>query len=323
MTKLLVLSTIALALLAAPSALLAQAPPVKMTQAPGYYRMAVGDFEVTALYDGFVDMDPKLLKGATEQDLGALFDRMFVERKTGIQTSINAFLVNTGSNLVLVDTGMSKRFGPNTGFIPDNIRAAGYDPSQVDTVLLTHLHRDHVLGLVGPDGKAAFPNAVVRVMDAEAAYWLSGENEALAPKEKQGAFALVREALAPYKAAGKFKTFSGGGELLPGVRAVPLAGHTPGHCGYLFTSRGQSLLAWGDIIHNAAVQFAHPGISIDYDVDQKAAVAARQRVLAEAAGKKWWVAGAHLPFPGIGHVRAEGKGYAWVPVEFGPVGAIK
>lgn len=310
----------ALAVLFLSALALAEPPAQKMTQIPGVFRMALGSFEVTAVYDGFALIKPSLLKGVKEKDVAKLLDRAFIDPATGMPTSVNAFLVNTGTNLVLVDTGAGAFFGSKAGFLPDNICAAGYDPAQVDTVLLTHLHSDHVLGLVDKEGRMVFPNAVVRVAQADADYWLGEEVAAKAPDERKPFFKALGQAVAPYAAAGKLKTFAPGDTLLPGVDAVPLTGHTPGHFGFLFSSGGQSLLAWGDIIHSHAVQFSRPEVSIDFDTDQKQAVATRKKALAEAAKGKYYVAGAHIPFPGIGHVRAEKRGYAWVPVEFGPVG---
>lgn len=296
------------------------APPAQQkTQVPGFFRMKLGDFEVTALYDGYIDLDPKILKGASAKDIQSLLARMFLDNTPGVQTAVNGFLVHTGDHLILVDTGSATAFGPTVGAILGNIRAAGYDPAQIDTVLLTHLHADHSRGLLTADGKAAFPNAEVRVAKADADFWLDEQIAAKAPEGAQPMFKLAREAVAPYVAAGKFKTFAEGEAPVPGVVVSPSPGHTPGHSGYLFTSKGQSLLVWGDIVHNHAAQFARPEIAIEFDIDSKQAIASRKKVFADAAKNKLWVAGAHLPFPGIGHVRAEAKNYAWVPVEYGPI----
>ncbi len=297
----------------------AAVPAQQKTQAPGFYRMALGDFEITALYDGYIDLDRGLLSGISAEDLQSLLARMFIAGTPGVQTAVNAYLVHTGSNLVLVDTGAARSFGPTLGAILANIRAAGYDPAQVDTVLLTHLHPDHANGLLTPEGAPAFPNAVVRVAKADADFWLSEETAAKAPQDRQPFFAMARGAVAPYAAAGRFQPYQPGEDLLSGVTAVPAAGHTPGHAGYLFRSGDRSILMWGDLVHSHAVQFARPEVAIEFDTDKAQAVAARQRIFADAAAQALWVAGAHLPFPGIGHVRAEAMGYTWVPVEYGPI----
>ncbi|AWJ87249.1 MBL fold metallo-hydrolase (plasmid) [Azospirillum sp. TSH58] len=298
---------------------LAELPGQQRTQAPGFYRMAIGDLEVTALFDGFIDRDRKYFVGAKADDIIGLLDRMFQAERPEIQTAVNAYLVHTGTNLVLVDAGAAKALGPTLGFIADNIRAAGYSPEQVDTVLMTHLHPDHASGLLRPDGAILFPNAEVRVAKAESDFWLGGEAEAKAPAPLKPFFAMARAAVAPYAAAGKLKPYQPGDSIVPGVEPVAAYGHTPGHSGYLFRSKEQSILLWGDVVHSHALQFARPEVVIEFDVDKDQTIASRKRLLAEAAAQKLWVGGAHLPFPGIGHVRTEGDGYAWVPVEFGPI----
>lgn len=303
----------------APATANAAPPAQQRQQVPGYYRMALGAFEVTALYDGFIDLDSKLLVGVAAKDLQELTARMFIPNPSAVQTTVNAYLVHTGTNLVLVDTGTAKVFGPTLGAILDNIRAAGYDPAQIDTVLLTHLHPDHASGLLTPQGAIAFPNAVVRASTTEADHWLSESIAAAAPKEAQTFFKMARDAVAPYAAQARFKPFAAGEALLPGLSVLPSPGHTPGHTSFLFSSGESSLLVWGDIIHNHAVQFPRPDVAIEFDTDTAQAIASRRTLLADAAGRKLLVAGAHLPFPGIGHIRQEPAGYAWVPVEYGPL----
>lgn len=306
-------------LLVASSFATAEAPQQK-TQVPGYYRLTLGSFEVTALFDGTINLDEKLLKNMRTRDIERLIAHQFLQGPA-VQTAVNAYLINTGSKLILVDAGAAKLFGPTLGNIVDNLKAAGHTPEQVDVVLLTHLHGDHVNGLVSPEGKAVFANAEVWSAKADNEFWLSEEVAAKAPKEAQGFFKMARDAAAPYRANGKWKTFNSDGELLPGVSAVDTHGHTPGHASYRFASNGQQLLILGDLVHSHAVQFAHPEVAIEFDVDSKQAVLTRKRVFAEVAKQRELVAGMHLPFPGIGHVRKEGKGYAWVPAEFSPLPA--
>jgi glyoxylase-like metal-dependent hydrolase (beta-lactamase superfamily II) len=295
----------------------AEAPPVT-TQVPGYYRMALGDLEITALYDGYIDLDTKILSNASPAEVQRLLTRMFLAGQK-VQTAVNAFLINAGGKLILVDTGAAKAFGPTLGFIGANLKAAGYSPEQVDVVLLTHLHADHAAGLLNAEGKPLFPNAEVRVTQADSDFWLSEEIAAKAPEGFRPFFQMARTAAAPYQAAGKWKTFSGEAELAPGIHAVDAHGHTPGHTAYLIESKGERLLIVGDAVHSHAVQFARPEVAIEFDSDKKQAVIARKKLFAFAAKEKLAVAGMHLPFPGIGHVRTEGKGYAWVPVEFSPI----
>ncbi|MDR0776980.1 MAG: MBL fold metallo-hydrolase [Azonexus sp.] len=297
----------------------AEAPPQK-TQVPGYYRLMLGNFEITALYDGAIDLDETTLKNISVRDRQRLFARQFLQGPK-VQTVVNAYLVNTGSRLILIDAGAAGLFGPSLGRVVDNLRAAGYQPEQVDTVLLTHLHGDHVNGLVSPDGGRVFANAEVWSAQADNDFWLSEAVAAKAPADFRAFFKMSRDAAAPYLAAGKWKTFSSDRELLPGVASVDTRGHTPGHASYLITSGGERLLVLGDLVHNHAVQFARPEVSFEFDNDPQQAVHARKRIFERAAKEKLMVAGMHLPFPGIGHVRKEKQGYAWVPAEFTPLKA--
>jgi len=294
----------------------AEAPQQK-TQVPGYYRQMVGAFEVTALYDGQIMLDQKLLKNASATDIQKLLARQF--RVSPTPTAVIAFLINTGERLVLVDAGAGRFFGPTLGQVVPSLKAAGYQPEQVDVVLLTHLHGDHVGGLV-QDGQAVFPRATVFASAGDAAHWLSPEVASRAPEGAQRFFQMARDGVAPYVQADRFKTFTGDAEILPGIAPVLSHGHTPGHTSYLLRSRGQQLLVWGDIVHNAAVQFPRPAVTIEFDSDSRQALATRLKLLGWTARDALMVAGAHLPFPGLGQVRAEGKGrFAWVPLDYAPV----
>lgn len=310
----------ALFLLAPAAPALAEAPMVK-TQVPGYYRTMVGTFEVTALYDGAIQLDTSLLRNANPEELNLMLARMFVGNPK-MQTAVNAYLINTGTNLVLVDAGAAGLFGPGLGNVLANLRAAGYDPAQVDTVVVTHLHGDHIGGLGGPDGQPAFANATVFVSQADHDFWLSSEAEAAAPEGMRGLFAMTRGIAALYQPREMWKTFTDGSQLVPGIHAVKAHGHTPGHTAFSIESGEHKLLIWGDVIHAHAVQFAQPDVSIEFDVDPQQAIATRRSLLYATAGNKTLVAGMHLPFPGLGHVRADAKGvYSWVPVEFSPLPA--
>ena len=291
----------------------AAAPQVK-TQAPGYYRMMLGDFEITALSDGTVKLPVgKLLGNTTPMKVEkALSDNYLSDP---LETSVNGYLVNTGTKLVLIDTGAGKLFGPTLGNLISNLKASGYQPEQVDEIYITHMHPDHVGGLM-LEGNRAFPNAIVRADQHEADFWLSKSNMDAAPVEKKSSFQGAMSSLSLYVSSGKFKAFAGNEELIPGIRAVASHGHTVGHTSYMIESKGQKLLLWGDLMHVASMQFAEPSVIMRFDTDSKSAAVERKKTFADAAKQGYWVAGAHLAFPGLGHLRTNDKGYIWIPANY-------
>ena len=296
-----------------PGFALASAPQLK-TQAPGYYRIMVGDIEVTALSDGTFPLPAdKLLTNTTPAKTEKALAASFL--KNPVETSVDGYLINTGTKLVLVDTGAGGYFGPTLGNLLVSLKASGYTPEQVDEVYITHMHPDHVGGLVA-NGKIVFPNAVVRAEKAEADFWLSEENLAKAPEGSKGFFKGAMASLNPYVQSGQFKPFSADGELVPGIRAMATFGHTAGHSSYRIESQGQKLVVWGDLVHVAAVQFANPRVTIQFDSNPNQALQERLQAFNDAADGGFLAAGAHLPFPGIGHVRRDGKGYRWIPVNY-------
>lgn len=305
----------------ATTAALAAPPEVQRAQVPGFYRQALGDFTVTALYDGYIDLPPTLLHGLRAPQIQSLLARMFIANEKGVQTAVNAYLVHTGQHLVLVDAGAASCFGPTLGQVGANLRAAGYQPVDVDVVLLTHLHADHLCGLRDAAGQPAFPKATVWAAQEDADFWLSQAVADKAPEGMKGFFQMARDGVAPYQAQGRLRTFKDGDAIVPGLSVVPTHGHTPGHSSFLFSSQGRQLLIWGDVVHSHAVQFAHPEVSLEFDVNQKQAIATRKALFQRAAKAGWQIAGAHLPFPGLGRIRQDPKGYAWVPVEFRPIRA--
>jgi len=292
----------------------AGAPPAK-GQAPGWYRMSLGAFEITALSDGTLDLPvDKLLTGTTPAKAQAALARAYL--KVPLETSVNGYLVNTGVKLILIDTGAAGLLGPTLGKLVANLKASGYTPEQVDEVYLTHLHADHVGGITGADGKAVFPNAIVRADKKEAGFWLDKASMDKAPAAMKDFFKGAMASMKPYVDAGRFKPFDGDVELLPGIRSFATRGHTPGHAAYVVESNGAKLVVWGDLMHVAAVQFPDPSVTIQFDIDSKAAAPQRKKAYADAAKNGYYVAVAHVSFPGIGQLRPDGRGYRWLPANY-------
>jgi glyoxylase-like metal-dependent hydrolase (beta-lactamase superfamily II) len=303
------------------------AAPMQKTQAPGYYRMMVGELEVTALFDGMVELDAGLLLNVSETEVRDLLARALVGNPHKIPAPANAYLINTGSKLVLVDTGGGKAFGAMLGHLAGNFAAAGYKPEQVDVVLITHLHGDHVGGLLNAAGKPAFPNATVYLAKAENDYWLSDVEPKVPDVYKEHlkhARQMARSIAAPYLALGRWKTFENGNLPVEGIKAIAIPGHTPGHTAYEIESKGQRFIVIGDTVHVAAVQFARPDAAVSFDADPKQAGATRKALFRRVADGKTLVADMHIAFPGIGRLRSDGKdGYVWVPIEYSPLPAEK
>jgi glyoxylase-like metal-dependent hydrolase (beta-lactamase superfamily II) len=291
------------------------AAPQHHDQAPGFYRMKVGDLEVTSLLDGGAAFDLHWLT-AKKVTMDRV-EKALNEDPHLLDTGDTGFLVNTGRQLILVDAGAGTWFGGGAlGRLVGSLRSAGYSPEQVDRVLLTHLHSDHVGGLTSQDGKRVFPNADVFVSKAESDFWLSPEIAANAAKDVQPFFQSAQAIAAPYIKAGKWHTFNDSDVWVDGIKLVSLHGHTPGHTGYEFSSNGKTILFWGDIIHQQLVQLNHPDITVVFDIDHAAAAATRNQLLETLAREGALIAGPHMPFPGIGRLRKEANGYVWAPVIF-------
>jgi len=294
------------------------AAPTAATAAPGFQRMQLGDFEVTAISDGIVGLDLRpLMKNVSPARLDAALGRVYLREPA--TTSVNAYLINTGTKLVLIDTGAGGLFGPTLGKLGANLKSAGYTPDQVDEIYISHFHADHVGGLIAADGTAAFPNAIVRADKRESDYWLSDANVKSAPAAMRGSFEGARKSLAPYIESGRYKPFTGATTLAAGFRAQSTPGHTPGHTTYVVESKGQRLVLWGDLIHVGALQFSDPNVAIGFDSNTISAIAQRKRAFADAAATHTWVGASHLSFPGLGHVNHRAMGYEWIPANYAPV----
>ncbi|CAM5777276.1 MBL fold metallo-hydrolase [Labrys miyagiensis] len=223
--------------------------------------------------------------------------------------TISCFVIRSGGKLSLVDTGFGNRTTA-VGKLIGNLQSIGIAPGDVDAVLMTHMHQDHDAGLVDPVGKAVFPNAELVLHQDEHAFWQDDEAQARAAGTRLIEFGMARTAFAAY--GGRVRTVASG-DVLPGIRAFPTPGHTPGHTAWLVDSGGDALLIWGDIIHFPGIQFAIPDASVAFDHDSAAAAAARRKVLAFVAGEKIRVAGVHHDFPALGHVVESGSAYRFIP----------
>lgn len=289
------------------------AAPMAKFSAPGFYRTTLGDFEVTALSDGTVDLPVDQLLQEDPAKTRLALKKHFLT--TPLESSVNAYLINTGSKLILIDAGAGSLFGPTLGKLQANLKASGYDAAQIDEIYLTHLHPDHVGGLAA-NGVAAFPNATIHADQRESDYWLSPANLEQAPAGMKGMFQGASASLTPYVTAHKYQPFSGNTELAPGIKSIASYGHTAGHTSYVIESQGHKLVVIGDLIHVASVQLENPLVTFGYDTDAKTAAGTRNRMFTEIAKDGDLVAAAHIQFPGLGHLKAGDKSYQWLPVNY-------
>ena len=282
-------------------------------QVVGAQRRRVGDMVVTALSDGFIQLGPDAVPNGTAEELKPLFDSAFLEIDK-YRGAVNAYLVDMPDRRVLIDAGGETAGFPTLGRLDENLKAIGVEPGSIDALVATHLHPDHVGGAVDAEGKSAFPNAQLVVRAEEASFW---RDDANMNDGNKNFFQLARTVLDAYGDA-RTTLFDGDVEVLPGMMAQFLPGHTPGHTGYMLDSGGEQLLVWGDIVHIPPVQFAQPKYYVGFDVNPEQAVETRRKVMERAMSDRTKVAGMHHLFPGFGNVAAgaEGEEYRFVEAPF-------
>ena len=272
-------------------------------QIVGAQRRKVGDAVVTAISDGYIQLGADAIPNGEPEDLKPYFDSAFMDL-SNFKAACNAYLVDTADRRVLIDAGGEMAGFPTLGHLDENLMAIGVEPGSIDALVVTHLHPDHVGGAFKQDGSAAFPNAEMVVRAEEYAFW---HDDANMNDGNKAFFELARKAVAAYEKPGKLTRYEKDVEVLPGLTAVFLPGHTPGHTGYRLDGGDEQLLIWGDIVHMAPVQFAAPQYYIGFDVNPDQAVQTRQKIMDMASADRTKIAGMHLLFPGFGNV-AKGKG---------------
>ncbi|KAF0675287.1 MBL fold metallo-hydrolase [Profundibacterium mesophilum] len=279
------------------------AMPAKAPALPGAQRFQFGDTIVTTISDGYLHIEPSNLIGIEEDAYGELLKERFRDPET-YPSAVNGFLIERGDQKILVDAGAGDFFGPSMGNLPANLAGLGVDPSSITMLLATHLHPDHVGGAV-KDGTAAFANAELAVSASERDFWsdesnFSGEMMINFAKSARGVLEAYGDRL---------NIFEGESEIVSGISALPLHGHTPGHTGYMIGSGTDGLLIWADIVHVPPVQFARPEVGIGFDVSPEEAAKTRAAILDRVASDRLLVAGSHMEFPALANIAREGEGY--------------
>jgi glyoxylase-like metal-dependent hydrolase (beta-lactamase superfamily II) len=307
-----------LAPLAISTAARAAAPPVG-TQAPSFYRYKVGSYELTVILDGVrpVKLDNSPIRNAQLDEVKAVLTA------SRLPTDVLGFyfhptVVNTGSKLVVIDTGNgpgSRQTG--TGRMPDNLAAAGIDPKTVDVVIISHFHGDHISGLRTADGGLAYPNAEIMVPAKEWAYWSDDGSAGRAPQGQQATFQNTKRIFGPI--ADKITKFEWGKEVVPGITARDTNGHTPGHTSFVIASGSASVLYQADVTAGfAPLQFHNPNWLVGGDMDDAQAVETRRKLYDQLAADKMLVSGYHIPFPSLGYIEKAGNGYRFIPAPWNP-----
>jgi glyoxylase-like metal-dependent hydrolase (beta-lactamase superfamily II) len=313
-----VLAVSAAATLAAGAEPAAAAAPAAGKQAPGLYRYRVGAFELTALYDGiwYRPITDKFIHNARFGEVERALDQAFMPHDR-LTTPFTALVVNTGKKLVLIDTGTGGQISPTAGQAVDNLAAAGIAPKDVDLIVISHFHPDHINGIKDKDNNLIFPDAEIMVPEPEWAFWMDDANLNAASGDLKETFLNQRRIFADI--AKRVTRFAPGKEVSPGIEAVPAPGHTPGHTAFAVHSGDQSLLVLGDTAQHPAVFARHPEWQAAFDIDGSATIATRKALFDRAAAERMLITGYHFPFPACGHLIKTASGYEHVPAEWQPV----
>jgi glyoxylase-like metal-dependent hydrolase (beta-lactamase superfamily II) len=286
-------------------------------QAPGYYRYRVGDVEVTAINDGFGRRPLEgFVRNAELSQVQQAMQEAFLPGDALPITFTTLVLRRNGGGLTLIDTGNGDLGAPTSGTWMKNFRDAGFDPSQVETVVISHFHGDHINGLRLKDGSAVFPKAEVMVPATEWAFWMDDVHMTQAPEAMKGAFQNVRRVFGPI--AGDVKRYEADKEVVPGLTSIAAPGHTPGHTAYMLSSGAGRLMIMSDITNHPALFVRNPDWAAVFDMDADQARATRRRMLDMAAAERAQVSFYHAPFPATGHIAKDGSGFRFVPVQWNP-----
>lgn len=275
-----------------------QAPPFG-----SFYRFKVGEFEMTAIQDFWTTLDVDFVAANAPEEAAALLETLNLPQAGA---SYNVLLINTGDQLVLMDTGNGAGAG---GLLLPTLELLGVAPSDINAVVISHFHPDHVNGLAA-NGESVFPNATIYFPQAEYDFLQGGPygSEAI-----DGLIVATNAQLDPAMAAEKIEFYGDGDEVVPGIQAIHTPGHTPGHISHLISSGRESILSSVDVAIQAPLSVAHPEWHMVFDSDPELAVTTRRNLLQRAADERLRIYGYHFPFPGLGYISAQGEGYQFEP----------
>lgn len=284
----------------------------------GVYRYTLGKIRLTALYDGVwnLPIDRRFVRNAGAAEVDRAFRVAHLKPRT-LPISFTALLVENGGKRVLIDTGTAGQVAGTAGFMNANLAAAGIEPKDIDTILISHFHPDHIDGIKTKDGAKVFANAEIWVPEPEWAFWMDDANLARAKGPVKRYFLNARRIFRDI--APEVRRFKPGAEVAPGIVSVPAFGHTPGHTAFAIHSGNRSMLAMSDTAREPWLFVRHPQWQPRYDMDGPLAAAARVAMLDRAAADIMLVEGYHFPFPACGHIAKTRTGYELVPVALPPL----
>jgi glyoxylase-like metal-dependent hydrolase (beta-lactamase superfamily II) len=297
---------------------LAAAPPARK-QASALYRYKIGNYELTAISDGVWNrpIDDKFVRNADPANVRKAMAEAFMPATGTLPIPFTTLLVNTGSKLILIDTGSGGQIATTAGSFDANLAAAGVSPKAIDIVVISHFHPDHINGIKTKDDARVFPKAEIKVPAPEWAYWIEDGNLSAASADLKPYFLNARRIFR--NIAKDVTRFEPGAEVAPGIVSIAAPGHTPGHTAFSIESAGQSMLVLSDTTNHPKLFVRHPEWQPIFDMDGDLAVTTRKKLLDRAAADKMLVQGYHFPFPASGHIAKSGNGYELVPVEWQPI----
>jgi glyoxylase-like metal-dependent hydrolase (beta-lactamase superfamily II) len=305
-----------------PSAPAHAAAPPTGKQAPGFYRYKVGDIELTVVTDGarVGPLADNFVRNAKKEEVNEALQAAFMERDK-LSVPYNPIAVNTGSKLVVIDTGLgTAQYEQSKGALGQfhtNLAAAGIDAKNVDVVIISHFHGDHINGLVTADNKPAFPNAEIMVPAAEWKYWTDDGNMSKAAGNTivENNFKNMRRV---FGVNSKVTQYEADKELVPGIRSVATYGHTPGHTSHIISSGSASVMVQADVTNVPFLFATNPGWHAVFDMDAKMAEETRRKLYDRLATDKMMLQGFHYPFPSVAYIQKEGNGYRTIPAPWNP-----
>lgn len=282
--------------------------------AVGFRRMKLGAMEVIALHDGALrrPLGEEFVTNAPLEQVKALLASQGLPTDY-VDIPFTPFVIVAGGRRILMDTGFADNGPPSTGKLVANMAAAGLKPDDIDTIILSHYHGDHINGIRNKAGQLVFPKAKIMVPAPEHAFWMDDARMEAAPPAMKGAFQNVRRVLATVP-ADQLVRFEPGAEVAPGITSVAAFGHTPGHTLFTVKSEGQSFAYVADLTNVPSLFARSPDWSVTFDMDKEMARATRRKIFDMVVKEKMMAGGFHFPFPAFGGIESAGNGYAFKPL---------